>query len=122
MAYDPADAVTARALFEDAIGLGSTPALSPEQVTRYFGLASALDADGVTVVYPAEGLNAAAAAAWDAKANLTADKYELGGGPGRTLKQDQWHDHCLKRAAAYRDGSASVTGEGVGEWAWTVTT
>lgn len=124
MAYDPADAVTARALFEDAIGVGSTPALTAAQVDRYFGLASALDTDGVTVVYPAAGLNAAAAAAWDVKANLTADMYDLGGGPGRTLDRSQWHQFCKARAADYRTGAASVTGETAQSdtLAWTVTT
>lgn len=111
MSYDPTDALTARALFEDAIGLDATPALTTAQVDRYFALASSLDDDGVTIVYRAADLNRAAAAAWDLKANLTADKYDLGGGAGRTLDRSQWHEFCVGRAAAYRNGTASVTGE-----------
>ena len=108
MAYDATDAVTARALFEDAIGVGSTPDLTSAQIDRYFGLAS--DARGT---YPAVDLNRAAAVAWDTKSNLTADRYDLGGGPGVTLKESQWHQFCKARAADYRYGIATVTGEDV---------
>ena len=109
MAYDPTDAVTARAFFEDAIGFGSTPSLTEAQVDRYFGLA---EDDGY---YTASSLNMAAAAAWDAKANLTADQYDIGGGPGRTLDRSQWHQFCKARAAEYRAGIASVTGTDVSD-------
>lgn len=108
MAYDPSDAVTARAFFEDAIGLESTPTLTTAQVDRYFALAA--DAAGE---YPAAGLNLAAAAAWDAKANITADQYDVGVGAGKTFDRSQWHQFCKARAAEYRAGLSSVTGEDV---------
>jgi hypothetical protein len=104
VAYDPSDVVTARALFEDAIGMGSTPAFTTAQVDRYFALAE------TSGTYPAAALNLAAAAAWDAKASITADQYDLGAGGGRELTRSQWHVFCLNRAAAYRSGAASVTG------------
>lgn len=113
MAYDPTDAVTARALFEDAIGLGSTPDLTVAQVDTYFGIASSLDDDGLTVVYTPADLNRVAAQVWRVKAGLTADRYDLGAGTGRTLDESQWHRHCRGMAADYAAGAASVTGEAI---------
>jgi hypothetical protein len=108
MAFDPHDAVTARALLEDALALTSRPTLSPEQVDRAFGLAETLDEDGESIVYPADALDRAAAWGWGIKAGLTADMYDLGGGPGRTLDRSQWHAHCKSMQRDYASGVLSV--------------
>ncbi|MDQ3654012.1 MAG: hypothetical protein M3457_02885 [Chloroflexota bacterium] len=110
MAYDPTNAVTARALLEDAIALATTPTLTTAQVDRAFALASSLAADGVTIQYTASDLNRAAAWAWNLKAGLTSNQYDLGGGSGVTLDRSQWHAHCRSMAYAYGSGSMSVTG------------
>ncbi len=110
MAYDPTNAVTARALLEDAIALATTPTLTTAQVDRAFALASSLAADGVTIQYTASDLNRAAAWAWNLKAGLTSNQYDLGGGSGVTLDRSQWHAHCRSMAHAYGSGAMSVTG------------
>ncbi len=108
MAYDPADAVTARALLEDALALTTKPTLAAAQVTRAFSLASSLNAAG-EVIYISADLNRAAAWGWNIKAGLTSDQYDLGGGD-RKLTRDQWFQHCMTMAAMYSSGAMSVTG------------
>lgn len=108
--YDPTDPVTARALLEDALALTSKPTLSPEQVDRAFALASTLGVDGETITYPEEALDRAAAWGWGIKAGLTADRYDLGGGPGRTLTRSQWHAHCKAMQRDYASGVLRVAG------------
>lgn len=108
MAFDPHDAVTARALLEDALALTSRPTLSPEQVDRAFALAETLDQDGETVIYPEDALNRAAAWGWGIKAGLTAEMYDMGGGPGRSIDRSQWHAHCKSMQRDYAYGVLNV--------------
>lgn len=110
MAYDPSDAVTARAMLEDAIALATKPTLATAQVDRAFNLASSLDASG-NVVYLSKDLNKAAAWCWNIKAGLVSDQYSLGAGTGVTLTRDQWYQHCLQLAQGYGSGILTVTGD-----------
>lgn len=110
MSYDSSNAVTARALLEDALALTTKPTLTTAQVNRAFSLASSLDIDGVTVRYTATDLNRAAAWGWNVKAGLTSDQYDLKGGQGKELTRDQWFQHCMTMAARYGSGAMSVTG------------
>ncbi|MDQ3540651.1 MAG: hypothetical protein M3440_08190 [Chloroflexota bacterium] len=112
--YDPTNAVTARALLEDALALGTSPTLSPVQVNRAFDLASSLDTDGVTVLYTAANLNRSAAWGWNVKAGLTAAQYDIGGQGGSSLTRSQLHDHCKEMARLYGSGVLSVTGASTG--------
>lgn len=123
MAFDPTDAVTARALLEDALALTSNPTLTIAQVDRAFGLASSLNAAG-EVIYISADLDRAAAWGWNIKAGLTSDQYDLGGGSGKTLKRSQWQAACERIASKYGYGVWSVTGDVVtaGDTAGTVTT
>ena len=108
MAYDPTDAVTARGLLEDALALTSSPALTTVQVDRLFALAAEIGDSGTT--YPVDALQRAVVQGWQIKAGLTADRYDLGGGTGKTLDESQWFDHCLRMASAYATGVMHVTG------------
>ncbi len=110
MAYDPTDGVMALELLEDALALTSEPTLTPDQVDRALALAASVDDDGITVIYPADGLNRAAAWGWGIKAGLTADRYDLGGGAGKTLDESQWHAHCKAMQRDYASGAISVVG------------
>jgi len=114
VAYDPSNAVTARALLEDALALATKPTLTTAQVDRAFALASSLDTNGVTVLYTAANLNRAAAWGWNVKAGLTAAQYDLGGQGGSSLTRSQWHDHCRNMAMLYGAGAMSVTGASTG--------
>ena len=113
MAYDSSNAVTARALLEDALALGTNPTLSPAQVNRAFDLASSLNISG-EVIYVSADLNRAAAWGWNLKAGMTTDQYDLGGQGGSSLTRSQWHDHCVRMANAYGSGTMSVTGASTG--------
>lgn len=109
MAYDPSDAVTARALFEDAIAVTAKPILSVAQVNRGFALASSLTTLGA-VVYLARDLDKAAAWAWGIKAGLASAEYEkLGGGAGVVLER-KLAAECERKSLAYRDGHLTVAG------------
>ncbi len=109
MAYDPSNAVTARALLDDALALGTSPTLSLAQVNRAFDLASSLNAVG-EVIYVSADLNRAAAWGWNLKAGMTTDQYDLGGQGGSSLTRSQLHDHCKEMARLYGSGVLSVTG------------
>lgn len=100
------DADLAKRLLTSA--LGGTPELSEGQIADLMQLAS--DDDGGTVVYPASGLQRAASLGWQWKAGLVADKYDLGGGQGKTLDESQWFDHCMRMAGAYASGAMHVIG------------
>jgi len=100
------DAAFAERLLTSA--LGGTPELTAGQMADLMQLA-ADDEDGTTV-YPAAGLQRAASLGWQWKASLTADKYDLGGGQGKTLDESQWFDHCMRMAAAYATGAMHVVG------------
>ncbi len=113
MAYDPTNALTARALLEDALALGTSPSLSPAQVNRAFDLASSLNDVG-EVIYVSAALNRAAAWGWNLKAGMTTNQYDLGGQGGSSLTRSQWHDHCVRMANAYGAGVMSVTGASTG--------
>ncbi len=114
MAYTPTNAVTARALLEDALALATKPTLTIAQVDRAFALASSLDVDGVTVLYTAAHLNRSAAWGWNVKAGLTSDQYDLGGAGGSSLTRSQWYAHCREMARLYGSGEMSVTGSHTG--------
>ncbi len=111
--FDPTDAVTARALLEDALAMSTKPTLSPAQVNRAFDLASSLNDVG-EVIYVSAALNRAAAWGWNLKAGMTTAQYDLGGQGGSSLTRSQWHDHCLRMANAYGAGVMSVTGASTG--------
>ncbi len=100
------DAALARRLVENA--LGGTPALTEAQIDDLMALA--LEDDGVTVTYPVPGLQRAASLGCQWKASLTADKYDLGGGQGKTLDESQWFDHWMRLSGAYATGAMHVTG------------
>lgn len=105
-------AATALDLLSAAIALDAKPTLLPAQIDLLMLIASTVDDTGATV-YTSAGLNRAASAGWNFKAGLTADQYEIGGGPGRTLKRAEWHDHCVAMAVRYATGDASVDGSNV---------
>lgn len=114
MAYDPTNAVTARAMLEDAIAPSVEPTLTVAQVDRAFALASSLDTDGVTVLYTAASLNKSAAWAWNTKAAKAAALVDLASGSGASLKESAVYLHCRDMAAAYGTGKMSVTGTSSG--------
>ena len=103
------DELFARRMLEAA--LGGEPALTEERVDDLMILAVSLDEKFVPV-YTEANLNRAASLAWQQKAALTADQYDLGGGAGKTLDRSQWFDHCMRMAAGYADGTFSVLGGG----------
>lgn len=101
------DAAFARRMLERAIAHESKPTLTVEAVDDLMQIAARTTDDG-GVVYTASSLNSAAATGWNWKAALTADKYDLGAGNGRTLTQSQWHAHCRAMALAYSRGEMDV--------------
>lgn len=111
MAYDPTDAVTARALLEDALSWEAEPVLTTAQVDRAFALASSLDTDDVTVLYTSANLNKAAAWGWNVKLGKAVELFKLGASGGAEINEDQVYIHCREMAAAYGSGALSVTGE-----------
>lgn len=102
------DAATAERLLRNA--LGGRPELSPEQYADLMLIAADAD-DAGAVVYTGAGLNRAAAAGWSWKQALQAERYDLGGGPGRTLDRSQWFAHCEHMRSLYATGAASVVGD-----------
>lgn len=107
------DAAHAQSLLELAVSASTDPVLSADQVMLLMSVAGTPMGDGTTV-YESAGLNRAAALGWRAKAGLVASKYELGGGGGKYLKQQQVYEHCIGMAAAYESGTASVDGSASG--------
>lgn len=103
------DGEYARRMLEAA--LGGEPALSEERMDDLFLLATTLDEQAQSI-WTEETLNRAASRGWQDKAALTADQYDLGGGPGKTLDRSQWFSHCMRMAAGYADGTFSVLGGG----------
>jgi hypothetical protein len=103
------DAAYARRMLEAAVAMTTNPTLTEAQVDDLMTLAASLD-DDLNTVYTEAGLNRAAAMGWQIKAGLTSDRYDLGGGPGRTLDESQWHQHCAQMVDRYRTGTWSVTG------------
>lgn len=108
--YDPSDAVTARYLLVQSLAMTTKPTLSEEQVDALMTWAASTDAVTEATVYTEANLNAAAAKGWEWKQGLVSDKYDLGGGPGRTLTRSQWFRHCEAMADAYATGRKSVAG------------
>lgn len=102
------DAATAERLLRNA--LAGTPELTTEQVADLLAVAVSLDELG-DPVYTGAALDRAAALGWSWKSALTADKYDLGGGPGRALSRSQWFAHCERKRAQYASGEASVVGD-----------
>ena len=93
--------------------LGGEPELSAGQIADLMLLAQDTEFDEhnvPTVVYPRQGLQRAASLGWQWKAGLVSDKYDIGGGPGKTLDESQWFDHCMRMAAAYATGAMDVLG------------
>jgi hypothetical protein len=101
------DPAFARRMLERAIAHESKPTLSAEAVDDLMQIAARTTDDSGTI-YTAASLNAAAATGWNWKAALSADKYDLGAGNGRTLTQSQWHAHCRAMAASYGRGEMDV--------------
>ena len=87
-----------------------TPPLSAEQVDALMSPAASIAPATLGTVYTEADLNRAVATGWQWKAALTSDRYDLGGGPGRSLTESQWHAHCTRMADRYRTGSWSVLG------------
>lgn len=110
---DIIDAAQARRLLENA--LAGTPQLSEQQFDDLLSLAEVTKfVDEIPVIiYTDVSLNRSASAGWGWKSALTADKYELGGGNGRSLSEQQWWDHCQQMAVKYGTGILSVTGGGL---------
>ena len=106
------DAAFARRRLEKALAMNTQPTLTSADVDDLMVIAATVEViDGVEVTtYTSAGLNAAAEAGWQDKAGLTSDRYDLGGGPGRTLNESQWHVHCALMADRYKTGSWSVLG------------
>lgn len=110
---DITDPAKARRLLENA--LGGQPQLTAEQFDDLISLAEVTRfVDGVPAIFYTDvSLNKAASAGWGWKSALTADKYDLGGGAGRSLSEQQWWDHCQQMATKYGTGILSVTGGGL---------
>ena len=102
------NAVTGRALLENAIAIGSKPTLSVGQVDILMDVA---ESDGV---YTSASLTKAAALGWEWKSGIVADQYDIGGGNGKYLTRSQWFEMCSRMAADYRNGTKSVDGSAVG--------
>lgn len=98
-------AATALELLSAAVALEAKPTLAVDQVNLLM-----LIALGSESGYTSANLDRAASVGWTWKSGLTADQYEIGGGPGRTLKRAEWHDHCVAMAKLYSTGGASVDG------------
>lgn len=98
-------------MLEASIGVGSTPDLSGAQLDLLFAIATVKDDRGEDQ-WTSESLSRAAATGWQWKAGLVADQFELGAGSGKTLKQNQWFEQCMKMATNYATG-AFVVGEAV---------
>lgn len=101
------DAAYAERLLRNA--LGGNPELSEEQFADLLQIAADEDSIG-EVFYDGPGLNRAAATGWSWKMSLQAEKYDLGGGQGRTLDRSQWFAHCEHMRGMYASGAASVIG------------
>jgi hypothetical protein len=104
MAYDPTDAVTARALLERAVQWEDAPALTSAEVDSLMDLA---ETDGE---YAASDLNGAAATGWGWKAGKVAGDFALSLEGGVKFNRDQVYAHCLGMVDAYLSGRASVIG------------
>lgn len=108
------DAVIARRFLERALAHESKPALDAASVADLMTIAEVIDLETLAVSYTSYSLNKAAAVGWNWKSALTADAYDIGGGNGKTLKRDQWFEHCRTMSAAYGTGSMSVLDGGHG--------
>ena len=104
MAYDPTDAVTARALLERAVQWEDAPALTSAEVDSLMDLA---ESGGE---YAAADLNGAAATGWGWKAGKVAGDFALSLEGGVKFNRDQVYAHCLGMVDAYLSGRASVVG------------
>ena len=102
------DAALVDTLIRNALGPGSTPELEDEQYDALVDLAMP---DGIG---DGESLQRAAVVGWGWKSALTADQYDLKAASGASLTRDQWFQHCLQMASAYRSGALSVDGSTVG--------
>lgn len=107
------DQELARRLLEAA--LAGEPALSAQQVSDLMSMAevTVFVNDIPHIEWSDDSLRRAAAVGWGWKSALTADKYSLGGGDGRSLSEQQWWEHCSVMADKYRHGHLSVTTGGV---------
>lgn len=101
------DAAYAERMLRSA--LGGEPQLSDEQIADLMLRATSLG-PGAVSQYTERDLNRAASLGWQWKASLTADQYDLGGGPGKTLDRSQWFAHCMAMTVGYADGTFSVLG------------
>lgn len=110
---DITDAAMARRLIENA--LGGTPQITEPQFADLLSLAEVTKfVNEIPVIYYTDvSLNKAVAVGWAWKSAITADKYELAGGNGRVLNEQQWWEHCLAMAEKYGLGILSVTGGGL---------
>jgi len=106
------DETTARGLLERALAMDTKPTLAVSDVDLLFQLATT-EIDALPT-WTATDLNRVAAIGWNWKAGLTSDKFDLGGGGGKYLKQGDWHTHCREMANAYATGQMGVLDGGTG--------
>ena len=104
MAFDPADAVTARALLERAVEMTVVPVLTSAEVTQLMDMA---EADGE---YTGAALNGAAATGWQWKAQKVTPNFSLSLEGGVKFDRAKVLEHCEQMRDAYLSGRASVIG------------
>lgn len=94
--------------------LGGEPQISDDQIADLMVLATTVEVMDAVIVskFTEHNLSRAASLGWQWKSGITANQYDLGGGPGKTLDRSQWFDHCMRMAAGFADGTFSVLGSG----------
>lgn len=109
MAADPiTDDAIARRLLERATAADTTPELTTQEVDDLMARAAS-DDDGSTV-YTGAALNRAASTGWTWKAGKVSADFSLRLEDGVTFNRDEMFQHCLRMAADYLLGTASVIG------------
>ena len=106
--------LTARDFLERALAMNTKPTLASGDVDLLIDIARTVVDDIPTWTGP--DLNKAAAIGWTWKAGLTSDRYDLGGGGGKYLKQGDWHRQCREMADLYASGQRGVIDGGSGRW------
>ncbi len=110
MAADPVmDAALARRLLERAVAASAAPTLTTAEVDDLMGQAVSLDADGFAV-YTGLDLNRAASTGWTWKAGKVSPQTTVDVADVVKVNREQVFQHCIKMAADYLLGIASVLG------------